>query len=93
LPEILEQINDIGVKVRNFFWIYKILLYRLTEYCSPSLSAEVINEKRNMADNMFARSEYLNLKKSTDIIKYCDLINEAYRAKNEIISTLNGRSA
>lgn len=85
----LNDIPDIGQKFRNFMWIYKTLVYRFTEYNNKKLSHKRIKESREYADNIFAFSEYLNLKKSNDTNKYCTLINEVYTAdytlKNSII--------
>lgn len=84
----IERIENMGLKVRNFFWIYKTILYRMTEYYKSFLDINKIEEKRNLSENMFARAEYFNLKKTTDVSNYISLINEAYESEIELLQLL-----
>lgn len=86
--EFLNEISDIGLKFRNLMWIYKILVYRFTECNSKKIAKKKIRESRDYAENIFALSEYLHLKKSNDIAKYCELINEVYKSDRILRNSL-----
>ncbi|HAN21166.1 MAG TPA: hypothetical protein DCP51_05760 [Clostridiales bacterium] len=82
--ENLESILDPGIKIRNFFWIYKTLLYRQTEFLSAVSEPAAIEEKRDAISNLFAQAEYLNLKKYADCSKYFMLLSEAFKIEDYI---------
>lgn len=72
-----DGVDQLSMKIRNFFWIYKIIVYRTTEYFFCQEEAERIKDVRSKADNMLACAEYLNLRGCRDVSKFLELFKVA----------------
>lgn len=84
----LEEVQDIGIKLRNLAGIYKILRYRMAEYYGKYVDTSFIREAMPQIEKIYARLEYYNLKSGTLVAQYRDLFYQLWNLDGVIMKKL-----
>lgn len=73
-----ENIDNVGIKLRNLVGVYKLLRYRMFHYYGNYLNTEFIAETMPRIEKIYAMLEYYNLKSGVSIDKYVVLFSRLY---------------
>jgi len=71
-----NEIDEIGIKLRNMVGIYKTLSRRMAEYYGIYINTDFIRGILPNVDKLYALLEYYNLKQNTPLEKYYSVISE-----------------
>lgn len=85
----LENVEDIGIKLRNLTGVYKILRYRMFYYYGNYINTDFILKTMPQIEKVYTMSEYYNLKPGISIDKYIDLFYRLNEIDDYIMKKLS----
>ncbi|MCI8388389.1 MAG: hypothetical protein HFE63_08015 [Clostridiales bacterium] len=87
----IENIENIGIKLRNLTGVNKTLKRRMAQYYGIYTDTSFIHQKLPEIDKPYAMAEYYVLKKNSTAEKWQSILNDLYSIDTEIFTQLKSK--